>query len=283
MTISSHVAVGAVGNRAIVFALEALGLRAGAVHTVQLPFHPGHGPSRRIALAVGALREMLDELAENRDIDAPAAVLTGYFADHRQVATVADFLAQQKSQRPDLKIVCDPVIGDATGLYVAPKTAAAIRDDLVAIADVATPNRHELAWLTRAAPARDLAEAEDQARRLGPATVLVTSAPIAEEARRAESTANLLVTAQASWVVEHRLVRGPKNGPGDLTAGLFCGHLALRRSPRDALVRTTASVLGLMRRSEPSGDAEMALAGNQAEIVTPRARLSAVRLRRARA
>ncbi len=210
---------------------------------------------------------MLDELAENRDIDAPAAVLTGYFADHRQVAAVADFLAQQKSQRPDLKIVCDPVIGDATGLYVAPKTAAAIRDDLVAIADIATPNRHELAWLTRAAPARDLAEAEDQARRLGPATVLVTSAPIAEEARRAESTANLLVTAQASWVVEHRLVRGPKNGPGDLTAGLFCGHLALRRSPRDAFVRTTASVLGLMRRSEPRGDAEMALAGNQAEIV----------------
>jgi pyridoxine kinase len=48
VVISSHVARGTVGNRAIVFALEALGFPVWAVPTVMLPWHPGHGPAPRI-------------------------------------------------------------------------------------------------------------------------------------------------------------------------------------------------------------------------------------------
>ena len=45
LSISSHVARGSVGNRAMVFALERLGFTVWAVPTVLLPHHPGHGPA----------------------------------------------------------------------------------------------------------------------------------------------------------------------------------------------------------------------------------------------
>ena len=48
VAISSHVARGSVGNRAIVFALESLGFPVWSVPTVTLPWHPGHGPAPRI-------------------------------------------------------------------------------------------------------------------------------------------------------------------------------------------------------------------------------------------
>jgi pyridoxine kinase len=48
IVISSHVVRGSVGNRAAVFALETLGHPVWAVPTVILPWHPGHGPAKRI-------------------------------------------------------------------------------------------------------------------------------------------------------------------------------------------------------------------------------------------
>jgi pyridoxine kinase len=266
-SISSHVSLGSVGNRAAVFALEALGVRACAVHTVQLPFHPGHGPAPRVALAASELRELLFQLWANRDFDRPSAILTGYFAATEQVVAVAEFVAKAKSKNPGLLVVCDPVIGDADGLYVAADTAEAIRDQLLRAADVATPNRHELAWLVNDDPAARIERAESQARRLGPAEVLVTSAPSSTP----NSLANLLIDGRNSWVAEHPILSGPRNGPGDLIAALYCGHRALGRSAHDSLRRATAGVIGVMRRSPPIKNAELLLAGSQHEVHSPTA------------
>jgi pyridoxine kinase len=275
VAISSHVAYGAVGNRAVVFALESLGLRTCAIHTVQLPYHPGHGAARRVVLSPHALTDFLAQIAANRDIDPPAAIVTGYFANPGQVAAVAEFTGRLKARLPDVLVVCDPVIGDAGGLYVGPRTAAAIRERLLPLADVATPNLHELAWLRSKPVAANPDEAGVQARALGPPIVLVTSAPAA--GRR--SMANLLVLPKAVWIVEHPTLPGPGNGQGDLTAGLFCGHLVAGRSPREALARTSSAVVGVMRRSETGRSAELALAGSQAIIAAPQVMLAARRVR----
>ncbi len=48
IVISSHVAHGSVGNRAIVFALETLGFPVWAVPTVILPWRPDRGRATRI-------------------------------------------------------------------------------------------------------------------------------------------------------------------------------------------------------------------------------------------
>ena len=41
-------------------------------------------------------------------------------------------------------------MGDTGGLYVPQETAEALRDLLLPIADIATPNRYELEWMSGA-------------------------------------------------------------------------------------------------------------------------------------
>jgi pyridoxine kinase len=277
LAVSSQVAYGSVGNRALVFGLEALGVRTAAIATVQLPFHPGHGPSCRIALPATSLEAALDALASNRRDDPISAVVTGYFADAAQVEVVAAFVRRLRNSASRPLFVCDPVIGDSAGLYVPEMVAEAVRDSLIPLADVATPNRFELAWLAGTPPVQDIEIMREQARTLGPPTVLVTSA---RQARGRLS--NLLVVAGQAWIAEHAFVDGPKNGQGDFTAGLFCGHLALGRSPRVALGRTVAAVFEIMRRSKRAASDELLLAGSAAIVARPGAKASVRRLARRR-
>ena len=67
------------------------------------------------------------------------------------------------------------MVGDADRLYVAQATGEAIRDALLPLATIAAPNLFELSWLT-GRPSRSSQETEQAARRLGPRTVIVTSA-----------------------------------------------------------------------------------------------------------
>src|SRR5690606_18718273 len=103
------------------------------------------------------------------------AVLSGYLGAPEQAASVARLVGAVRARNRQARYLCDPVIGDAGGLYVPEATAAAIRDLLVPLADIATPNRFELEWLAGERLADNGAVAR-AALRLGPPTMLVTSA-----------------------------------------------------------------------------------------------------------
>lgn len=266
LAISSNVGRGAVGNRAIVFALEALGAEAWTATTVSLPFHPGHGPADRIVPQAEQFALFLDQLLADR---APDLVLTGYFADAWQVEIVATRMAALKTANPEFRLLCDPVIGDAGGLYVAEPVAAAIRDRLLPLADIATPNRYELAWLAGRPAPDTLPETMAMTSVIGARVIVITSAPSPMKGM----TGNLLVADGEVFLCEHRLVDGPHHGAGDLTAGLLAAHLALGLSPRVALERTTASVFEMMTISARA--VEIARAGNARSLTAPKAVIAA--------
>ena len=267
ISISSHVARGSVGNRAIVFALETLGFPVWSVNTVSLPFHPGHGKATRLVPESDAFEAYLDDLAGSPWIDEVGGVLTGYMGNARQAEIVGRFVERLKARNPDLRALCDPVIGDEGGLYVAEDTAAAIRDHLLTRADVATPNVHELAWLRGEALAEDATGVAQTARRLGPDSVVVTSAP----AMMRGHVGNLLVTQKLVVMAEHRHVDGPPNGPGDLTAALVLAHLLAGEEPVRVLEKATASVFEIVARAAKRGSSELMLAADRDSIVRPMA------------
>ena len=64
------------------------------------------------------------------------------------------------------------------GFFVAPGIPEFLRDEVIPVADVVTPNQFELEFLTgrRIATLEDLLAAADALRDQGPSTVLVTSA-----------------------------------------------------------------------------------------------------------
>jgi pyridoxine kinase len=229
LAISSHVARGHVGLAATVPALQWLGHEVWALPTVLLASRPGLGHLVRRETPAADLAAMLAALESDGCWPALDAVLTGYFPSPQSVTAAAEAIRRIRQARPSIPVLVDPILGDDGRLYVAGETAEAIRRELIPLATIATPNRFELAWLTGgpAGHPDDLAEA---ARRLGPETVVVTSA---KEAPGAVST--LLVTEAA--VAERLSPRRPgiPNGVGDLLAGLLLGRLLAGSRPTAAL------------------------------------------------
>ena len=252
--ISSHVARGTVGNRATVFALETLGFPVWAIPTVTLPWHPGHGPAPRIVPDDNAFADMVGALAASPYVGEVGAVLSGYLGSPAQADAIAGLVGAVRQANPDALYVCDPVIGDAGGLYVPEETAAAIRDRLYAIADVVSPNRYEFEWLAGRQMETN-GEIVAEAERAQAGTVLVTSA----YSLLAGGTGNLLVDGGRALLAEHRHIDNPPNGPGDLTAALFTGHVLAGETSEKALQRATASVYELVSRTCKRGADELML------------------------
>lgn len=273
LVISSYVVRGAIGNRAAVFALETLGHPVWAVPTVVLPWHPGHGPAGRIVAPPEQFATLMQDLERAPWLGEVRAVLTGYLGHPDQAEAIAGLVQKVKALNPDATYLCDPVIGDEKGLYVPEATAVAIRDRLLPLADMATPNRFELSWLT-GVPLEDNKALMEAALDAGPTTMLVTSAfPMMNG-----SIGNLLLTPTLALMAEHRRVDGPTNGLGDLTSAVLLSRKLSGMSDEKMLQCTTAAVFEIMARSAKRGADELMLAADASSLITPMAMVQMRRL-----
>lgn len=273
IVISSHVVRGTVGNRAAVFALETLGHPVWALPTVILPWHPGHGKSTRVAISDADFDAMISDLIRAPWRGEVKAVLSGYLGSASQARAVARLVESLRADDPGLLYMCDPVCGDENGLYIATDTALAIRDSLIPLASVATPNRFELAWLS-GAPLENNAAIMDAALALGPSRMLVTSSiPL-----MAGSTGNLYLSGRSALLAEHRLVPNPPNGTGDLLAAVFLSRLMEGLPEERALMMATASVFEIVARTAKRGADELTLEQDASSISTPMAMVHMRRL-----
>lgn len=266
IVISSHVVRGSVGNRASVFALEALGHPVWAVPTVLLPWHPGHSRATRIVPPPEEFGALMQDLCGSPWLGEVGAVLSGYLGNAEQAGDVAALVAAVRAHNPDALYLCDPVIGDTGGLYVPESLAEAIRDQLIPIADIATPNLHELGWLT-GGEINDARATIAAAEMLGPARVLVTSAI----AMMAGGTGNLLVSGGEARMAEHRLIDNPPNGLGDLMAATFLARMLEGLSEEKALQMATGSVFEILARTARRGADELTLETDAQSLRTPMA------------
>ncbi|MGL4404317.1 MAG: bifunctional hydroxymethylpyrimidine kinase/phosphomethylpyrimidine kinase, partial [Notoacmeibacter sp.] len=223
ITLSSHVAFGAVGNRIMVPALEMLGISVAAVSTVQLPWHPGlnagYGKGARIVPDEHAFAALIENLCNAPWLAHVDGMITGYLGSSKQAAPVAKLIKALKLANPNALYLCDPVIGDTGGLYVPEATAISIRDHLWPLADIVTPNLFEFGWMTgkpdlqlQDFAKQDLVEA---ARELKKRHVVVTSVQQSKG-----MIGNLLVTNSEAQLVSHKALNSTPNGTGDLLAAL---------------------------------------------------------------
>jgi pyridoxine kinase len=264
LVISSHVVRGSVGNRAAVFALETLGHPVWALPTVVLPWHPGHGRATRSVIPQADFSAIIDDLCNAPWLGEVGAVLSGYLGRSEQAAEIGRLVDAVRDKNAGAIYLCDPVIGDHGGLYVPPETAAAIRDQLIPRASIATPNRFELQWLADT-KLDDNTAMLAAARALGPERVLVTSAI----AMMAGSTGNLLVSANRALMAEHREIPNPPNGLGDLLAAVFLARIMKGESDEQALQNATASVFEILARTAKRGADELTLESDAASLARP--------------
>lgn len=266
IVISSHVARGSVGNRAAVFALEMLGYPVWAVPTVILPWHPGHSRATRIVPDPQQFADLMKDLENSPWLGEVAGVLSGYLGNAEQATAVASLVGAVRARNPKATYICDPVMGDSGGLYVTQALAEALRDVLLPIADIATPNRYELEWLA-GSKLEDMRSVMAAALDVGPPSMLVTSAP----AMMAGGIGNLLLTQSVALLAEHRLIDRPPNGLGDLTAAVFLARLLDGQNSAKALQSTTASVFEILARTAKRGADELQLETDAQSLSHPMA------------
>jgi pyridoxine kinase len=272
LSVQSRVAYGHVGNAAAIFPLQRLGIEAWALDTVAFSNHTGHGRWRGAAVAAAAIAELFEGVAALGVLPQIDAVLSGYLGDAATGPVLLDIVERVRAANPGALFCCDPVIGDVdTGSYVTDGIAEFFRDRALAAADIATPNRFELEYLT-GGTISSVSEAAAAAAALsarGPETVLVTSLDA-----DADRVTMLAAGPQGAWLVETPRLPVTLNGCGDVTAAVFLAHLLLGASLADALALTAAAIFAVIETTARFGRYELALVAAQDELAAPTRRFS---------
>lgn len=279
LSIQSSVAYGHVGNSSATFPLQRLGVEVSPVLTVHFSNHTGYGQWRGPVLDPADVADVITGIEERGVLGTVDAVLSGYLGDVAIGKVVLDALERVRAVNPDVVYCCDPVMGDVgRGMFVRPGIPEFMRDAAVPAADVVTPNRFELEYLTgrTVGTLEDALGAVAALRARGPETVLVTS--LVRAGGAADEIELLAVDGQAAYAVTTPHLDLSVNGAGDMTAALFLAHWRRTGDVRLALERTTNSVYAVLEETARRSAKEIQIVAAQDAIARPPGRFSATRV-----
>ena len=280
LSIQSAVAYGHVGNSAAVFPLQRIGVDVLPVYTVNFSNHTGYGAWRGPLIDPKDVAEVITGIEERGAFSEVDAILSGYQGGEGIGDVIIDAVARVKAANPKALYACDPVMGNAkSGCFVAPAIPELLRERVVPVADIITPNQFELGFLTHTEPdtLESTLESVDLARTMGPSTVLVTSV---ERPDREDGTIEMLAVDDAgAWIVQTPHLPMKANGSGDVTAALFTTHYVSTGSAEVALERTASSVFDLLQLTLDSGDRKLKLIEAQESYAHPQMQFSARQVR----
>lgn len=259
LSIQSAVAAGFVGNSVAGPVLTALGQHPLLVDTILLAAHPGYGRRAGGAVPAAILGDVLDGLATLTELSAIGTVISGYLGNADQIDAIAGFIdgwkqsSGQSAADAARRYILDPVLGDGGRLYVAPDLAEAMITELLPRADIITPNRYELSFLS-GHQVEDVTAATLAAQSLIPRFQLegVIATGIVDGAN---STGDLLVEASGT-VVWQPARQDAQNvaGGGDLLTATFAGLLNAGNDPQAAFTRASTLAQAVIAASPDGRD-----------------------------
>lgn len=263
LAVSSHVAVGHVGNAAAVPPLERLGHTVWRVDTVAFSNHPGHGRHAGTVRPDHEVRDLLLGIGRHTGWRGCEGIYSGYLGEAGSGWAVADAVDAAREAHPNLVYVCDPVIGDHGRSFVRDGVEKAIRERLVPRATAITPNAFELERLSghRVESVADAHAAAVTLLEWGPDVVIGTGIPDGAD------LAIVMVTVDGGRVVRTRRRDRAFFGTGDLFAGLFLGHYLAGRDPARAMTRSVAGLDVVTEATDAAGEVDLMLIPNLPAIV----------------
>ncbi|NLG46382.1 bifunctional hydroxymethylpyrimidine kinase/phosphomethylpyrimidine kinase [Gordonia sp. (in: high G+C Gram-positive bacteria)] len=226
----SHLAFGSVGLNAGLPVYAEAGIRCAAIPTIVLSNLPHYRSVQAIDVSADWITASLRDLTAAGALRSLRAVAVGYLAAPSQAHAIADwYLGLDPAARPPL--VLDPTFGDAdVGFYTDPAVAPALRERLVPLATVVTPNLFELAHLTAGDDdASDVAPSDISTTVVRARTLLASddASAIVTGVRTGDGEiTNLVVGTTTDSVVAGREIPTGAKGLGDtFTATLVAAQL----------------------------------------------------------
>lgn len=256
LALSSQVAFGSVGLSAIVPALQWLGHEVLALPTVVFSSHPGYPRFAGEIVPVAQLTAMLDAIEANGWLADTAAIITGYLPTLDHVRLARSAVQRVRAANAGATYLCDPVFGDEPeGVYLPSEIPGALRDELLPLAAITSPNRFELAWLSGRA-VDDPQGARQAAGALGVPAVLATSVPESDN-----RLANILFQGERALACYVRRRASAPHGTGDLLSAMFLGNHLNDFSPSYCLGAAASAVDASVAASMGRNELPLATAG----------------------
>jgi pyridoxine kinase len=230
-SIQNSVAMGFIGNQAASAVINGLGARLVFAQSVFANAHGGVPGRTTTTAEINQFRRDVDFVVQQR----PGIIHVGYLPKPQYVDVVASSLKEFKGI-----ILLDPVIGDhKKGLYVSEETARSIKELMLPMSEIITPNRFEAEVLlgtgdpnmTEIAFLNGLFD-------LGPKAVIVTS--FTRDPEKHRTTVLFCNGYSYCRISAPYFPRYPAHGVGDVFASAVAGFVALGGSPFAATLLATA-------------------------------------------
>ncbi len=165
---------------------------------------------------------VLDGILQPGILHNVSAILTGFIGSALQVKLAAGFIRTLKNQNPEIRYLCDPVMGDTDkGQYVPADIPEAILTHLVPLADLLTPNQFEATRMLQhtTAAAEDIIGQLRQRFDLQRQKVVITSYEFDQPER--DFVYKCAVAGNSSEIIKTRKINLHPAGTGEL----FTAHL----------------------------------------------------------
>ena len=224
------------------------------------------------------VRAIVQGIEDRGALERVDVVLSGYQGGDDIADVIVDTVARVKELNPNALYSCDPVMGNAkSGCFVSDNIPPLLRDKVVPVADIITPNQFELGYLTdkEASDLDSTLDAVGAARAMGPDTVLVTSVTRPDQPE--DTLEMLVVDTHGRWLVRTPRLPVKRNGSGDVTCALFTGHYVEALSgtnpetaAKEALAKTASSVFDLIENTHNADAPELLLIESQEAYANPR-------------
>ncbi len=246
VSIQSQLVYGCAGNNAAVPLLQKLGASVYAVPTVILSNTPHYPTIGGIDMAPDIVNELLTRLLDRVPATQLTAILTGYMRDAKTVAVVARFIDHVRSENPDIIVLTDPVMGDTDlGLFIPEEVAHCVKSELLARADICTPNLFEARFIVGQS---DVHPHDLQSALLdsGAGISVLTGLGLEQGAAEIQTVA---YQRGQRWSTSTPRLNIRPTGTGDLLAASFLFHWLLTRDISKGLQESVANVYSIMQRA----------------------------------
>lgn len=274
LSIQSHVVYGFAGNKSATFPMQLLGVDVWALNTVQFSNHTQYGKWTGMVIPQEQIREIVTGLDSIEKLQECDALLSGYLGSAEQVDQILYALEQIKQRNPNALYLCDPVMPNPKKIcIVANGVREALIEKAIPVADIMTPNLHELRQLSNfpIETFDDVLKAVKVLIAKGVKKVLVKHLGSTGKINDPDTFEIIMATPEGVWHLNRPLYQFNFEpvGVGDLIAGTFLANLLNGKSDVEAFEAMNNEVAGVMKTTFEKGSYELQTIAARFEILNP--------------
>lgn len=280
LSIQSCVSFGHVGNSAVTFPLQLLGVNVWPIHTVLFSNHTGYGNWRGKIIDLATVKDVFVGIKERGVFANCNAMLTGYMGSKELGKIMIEAILELRKENPEVVFCCDPVMGDiGRGFFVKEDIPEFFKEEMLKYASIITPNHFEFEYLCgEKIETIDAAiHAANSIINKGPKIVVVTSLLLKNNK---DSEINTLVIEKNSiYIVTTPRISISLNGTGDLTSALFTFFYLKFNNIARALEDTISIIYSIIEETYLAGSKELLLVKFQNYLIKPKYMFKAVKIK----